>query len=73
MRATKLIVDNSTIADLSFITWDQLVPWIFCDHADKLDLEKDYPAYFAWNRRLSERPAVKKIAQDKQTAVAANK
>jgi len=66
-----LVGDKCTIADLSFLTWDMLVPFIFGDEAESLQLEKNYPAYFAWNKRLMARPTVQKIIKDKQEAVAA--
>jgi glutathione S-transferase len=46
------------------------VPHIFGDEAESLQLEKNYPAYFAWNKRLMARPTVQKIIKDKQEAVA---
>jgi len=64
---------SSTIADLSFVTWDLLVPFIFGDDAGSLELEKNYPNYYAWNQRLHQRPAVKKIVKDKTEAMAAGK
>jgi len=64
-----LVGDKCTIADLSFVTWDQMVPWIFTDV--ELNIEKDYPNYYAWNERVSKRPAVQKIFKDKQAAMAA--
>lgn len=60
----------STIADLSFVTWDLMLPFIFGDDTGSLELEKNYPNYFAWNKRLMERSAVKKIAKDKTEATA---
>jgi glutathione S-transferase len=63
---------SSTIADLSFITWDMLVPWIFQDK-EELNIEKDYPAYYAWNQRLMARSAVQKVVKDKQAAMSMSK
>jgi glutathione S-transferase len=59
----------STIADLAFITWDMLIPFIFGGEAKDLQLEKNYPNYYAWNQRLIARPAVQKIVKDKQAAM----
>jgi glutathione S-transferase len=59
----------STYADLSFVTWDMMVPWIFGDEAGSLEIEKNYPSYHAWNQRLMQRPSVQKIGQDKQKAM----
>lgn len=58
-----------TIADLSFVTWDMMIPFIFGDEAHGLNLEKTYPAYYAWNQRLMQRPAVQRIVKDKQAAM----
>jgi glutathione S-transferase len=46
-----------------------MVPWIFGDV--ELNIEKDYPAYYAWDQRLIKRPAVQKILKYKQAAMAA--
>ncbi|KAL2060942.1 hypothetical protein VTL71DRAFT_8994 [Oculimacula yallundae] len=64
-----LVGDKCTIADLSFVTWDLMVPFIFGDEASKFDIEKKYPNYFAWNKKLMERPSVQKILKDKQAAM----
>jgi glutathione S-transferase len=61
----------STYADLSFVTWDMMVPWIFGDETEGLQIEKNYPSYHAWNQRLMQRPSVQKIVQDKQKAMSA--
>jgi len=61
----------STVADLSFVTWDMMVPFIFGDDAASLELEKNYPNYYAWNQRLHQRPSVQKIVKDKQAAMSA--
>lgn len=59
----------STIADLSFVTWDAMVPWIYSDSSEGMDIEKDYPTWSAWNKRLMARPAVAKVFKDKQAAM----
>ncbi|KAB8301360.1 hypothetical protein EYC80_003237 [Monilinia laxa] len=65
---TWLVGDKCTFADLSFVTWDMAIPWIFGDRVGELEIEKKYPNYFAWNKRLMERPSVQKIVKDKQAA-----
>lgn len=65
---TWLVGDKCTFADLSFVTWDLAIPWIFGDRVGELEIEKKYPNYFAWNKRLMERPSVQKIVKDKQAA-----
>jgi len=53
------------------VTWDLLLPWIFGDEFEKLDIEKTYPNYFAWNAKLMARPAVQKVAKLRQEAMSA--
>jgi len=65
-----LVGDKCTIADLSFVPWDAMIPWVFGDEYASLDVEKKYPNYSAWNKRLNERPAVKRVFTDKQKAMA---
>lgn len=59
---------NSTIADLSFLTWDMMIPFIFGERVKELGVEKKYPNYFAWNKKLMERASVKKVVKDKTAA-----
>lgn len=62
----------STIADLSFLPWNSLLPVIFGDDFPKLELEieKNYPEYHAWNKKLMARPAVKKAFAEREAALA---
>lgn len=59
-----LVGDKCTYADLSFVTWAGMTPYLLGD--EKVDLKNDYPNYDAWIERLNARPAVKKVLQDKQ-------
>ncbi|RDW79627.1 hypothetical protein BP6252_04265 [Coleophoma cylindrospora] len=71
LTGKKYLVGNKcTYADLAFVTWDSMLPFIFGDKFATLNFEKNYPAYFAWNKSLTERPAVQKITKDKQAAMA---
>jgi len=63
-----LVGDKCTYADLSFLSWTWMQSFILQD--DKVDTEKEYPNYHAWIERLMARPAVKKVAEDKQKAMA---
>ncbi|KAH7384846.1 glutathione S-transferase [Cadophora sp. MPI-SDFR-AT-0126] len=65
-----LVGDKVTIADLSFITWNALMPWFFGDDWKDVEVEKNYPSYHAWNEKLTQRPAVQKVFKDKEAAVA---
>ena len=62
-----LVGDKCTYADLSFVTWATIAPYVLGPH--KIDWEK-YPNYNAWLERLTSRPAVKKVMEDKQKAMA---
>lgn len=59
-----------TIADLSFFSWNAMIPWFFGDDYAAVEVEKNYPDYHAWNEKLAQRPAVKKVLKDKEAAVA---
>lgn len=47
------------------------MPFILGDEFAEWNVEKTFPAYYAWNQRLMARPAVQKIVKDKQAAMAA--
>jgi glutathione S-transferase len=57
-----------TYADLSFIPWNLLVPWLKGGEGEK-ELEK-LPHYWAWWQRISTRPAVQKVKKDREDAMA---
>jgi glutathione S-transferase len=57
-KHTSLVGDKCTYADLSFVTWAVLVPWL--DKGKKIPMTQ-YGAYNAWLERLVTRPAVKKV------------
>ena len=59
-----LVGGKCTYADLSFVTWGAMLPYIL----QGTDLAKEYPDYSAWYQTLTERPAVKKVLEDKQAA-----
>ncbi|TBU24196.1 glutathione S-transferase C-terminal-like protein [Dichomitus squalens] len=53
-----LVGGKPTIADFSFITWTNVaLGFTLKDYAD---VEKDYPAFFAWHQKLVSRDSVKK-------------
>ncbi|CAG8961040.1 hypothetical protein HYFRA_00002580 [Hymenoscyphus fraxineus] len=60
-----LVGEKCTIADLSFIAWDMMLPWMFGEAWAGVDVENKFPNYFAWNKRLLERPAVQKAVKAK--------
>jgi glutathione S-transferase len=59
-----LVGDKCTYADLSFVTWAAIVPWLTAGQ----DVTSKYKAYTAWMGKLTERPSVKKVLADKAAA-----
>ncbi len=64
-----LVGGKCTYADLVFLTWAAIVPFLLGDGSAE-EIKKDYPSYSAWLERLMSRPAVKKVFEDKAKAVA---
>ena len=56
-----LVGDKVTYADLAWIPWSGLVPFVLPDW----DIAAEYPHYAAWNKKLTDRPAVKAISAHK--------
>lgn len=65
--APYLVGDKCTYADLAFVTWHNIVPYLTSGDK-KIDIEGKYPKYDGWMKRLLERPAVKKMMADKAKA-----
>ena len=63
-----LVGNKCTYADLSFVTWDALVPWFLAGDPRLEQMKTDYPNYTAWVERLHARPAVKKVLEEKAKA-----
>ncbi|OQV01804.1 Glutathione S-transferase, domain-containing protein [Cladophialophora immunda] len=53
-----LVGDKCTYADLSFVTWAILVPWL--DKEKRISMSQ-YSAYSTWLEKLVTRPAVRKV------------
>lgn len=62
-----LVGNKCTYADLSFVPWHGLVPFILQE--DKVDIAGKYPNYHRWMEAMLARPAVKKTLDDKATAM----
>ena len=62
-----LVGNKITYADLAFVTWHSLVPFILQE--DKIDIEGKYPNYHRWMESMLARPAVKKTMEDKAAAM----
>ena len=62
---TEYLVGNKlTYADLAFLPWDVIV-----DTTVQFETEKNYPAYHAWHTKLTDRPLVKKIFEERRKAM----
>ncbi|KAH7328352.1 glutathione S-transferase [Stachybotrys elegans] len=56
-----LVGDRLTYVDLAFIPWDKLALGVLDGElAKKYDVENKYPNFYAWHKRLVERPSVTK-------------
>lgn len=69
-----LVGNKCTYADLSFVTWywvlsglEHVVPGI------RAELEKENPNWAAWDKKLNERPAVKKAFETREKKIAEGK
>ncbi|KAI9710324.1 MAG: glutathione S- transferase, nitrogen catabolite repression regulator [Bogoriella megaspora] len=62
-----LVGDKVTYADLAFLPWQSAVQFLLGEGG--ASLEQDYPKYAEWNKRLMERPAVKKAFEEKAEAM----
>ena len=63
-----LVGDKYTYADLSFIPWNWLVPYVMGQDFEP-KIEKEYPAYWDWWTRINGREASKKVLAEKQQAM----
>ncbi len=61
-----LVGDKCTYADIAFVPWANLVPFIAKD--SPIDVEAKYPAYDRWLKRLCQREAVKKALDERAKA-----
>ncbi|KAE8420728.1 glutathione S-transferase [Aspergillus pseudocaelatus] len=60
-----LVGDKYSYADLSFVPWFGIIPWIT---GDAFELEKDFPHLNAWLERIKARPAIAKALAEKAEA-----
>ncbi|EEB05238.1 glutathione S-transferase Gst1 [Schizosaccharomyces japonicus yFS275] len=67
-----LLGDKFTIADLSFVTWNNLLSMIFGkgkyewdDQVPQLDFQKEFPKTYDWNHRINQRQAIAKTNEEK--------
>ena len=57
-----LVGDKCTYADLAFISWFKMTPFLTAGK----DVTGKYKAYTAWYEKITSRPAVKKIFADQE-------
>lgn len=62
-KSEYLVGNKVTYADLMFIPWAQLVGWV--DKEGKILSEGKYPHYQAWYKKITERPGVAKVLEEK--------
>jgi glutathione S-transferase len=65
-----LVGGRCTIADLAFLTWDEMVANICEGEPFMATLENDCPNWAAWRRRLLARPAVQRTLLAKAKSLA---
>lgn len=65
-----LVGNKCTYADLSFVTWNDMIGWIL--KGQKLESEGQYKDYDRWMKNLGERPAVQKVRSEKQRIMSQN-
>ncbi|CAN8097854.1 unnamed protein product [Discula destructiva] len=69
---TYLVGEKCTYADIAFFPWNNLIKLLFGDEAATAVPESQYPNFWAWHKRVLERPAVQKaleiMAQDRAQA-----
>lgn len=58
---TYLVGEKFTYADLAFIPWTEIIKGFVSEIWNNNDIEKKYPNFAAWHKRIAERPSVKKV------------
>ncbi|CAB41055.1 glutathione S-transferase Gst1 [Schizosaccharomyces pombe] len=71
-----LVANRFTIADLSFISWNNFLEIIFAEgkfsieeEVPQLDFEKEFPRTYSWHQRLLARPASKATFEERSKAL----
>ncbi|KAJ5228211.1 hypothetical protein N7489_008919 [Penicillium chrysogenum] len=65
-----LVGDKCTFADLAFVPWQNMVGMIIQDKDVEQDFARSFPNVQAWMERMKQMPAVVKVLQDKDNAMA---
>lgn len=58
----------STYADISFIPWNNMFGFIFGSDLETVVPESKYPNFYAWHKRLLERPAIQAALKEQAKA-----
>ncbi|TCD64417.1 Glutathione S-transferase 2 [Steccherinum ochraceum] len=58
-----LVGDKLTVVDLSFVIWNHFAPFLMSTYERTFAISQDYPHVFAWHKRMTERPGVKRILE----------
>ncbi|KAI0793550.1 glutathione S-transferase C-terminal-like protein [Fomes fomentarius] len=61
-----LVGGKLTVADLSFLPWNRGALAVILNVGEGIgpvDVEKEYPAFYAWHQKLVELPAVKRLLE----------
>ncbi|KFY01413.1 hypothetical protein V490_00926 [Pseudogymnoascus sp. VKM F-3557] len=66
-----LVGDKCTYADISFVAWDHRYQVVFGDEFSDEELEKKYPNYAGWHKKVVARKAIKEVLADNVRATAA--
>jgi glutathione S-transferase len=66
-----LVGDKCTYADLAFVTWDAMIPFIFKGDGaiTSIELRKKFPNWFQWHNRCLSREKVRKVLEEKRRIV----
>lgn len=60
-----LVGDKCTYADLVFVTWGSMAPFLV---GEEVDVAAKYPNYHTWLEAMMARPAVKAMVEEKAAA-----
>ncbi|CAG8909685.1 unnamed protein product [Penicillium egyptiacum] len=65
-----LVGNKCTFADLAFVPWQNMIGMILQDKNAEGEFARSFPNVQAWMERMKQRPAVIKVLQDKENAMA---
>ncbi|CZS93271.1 related to theta class glutathione S-transferase [Rhynchosporium graminicola] len=60
-----LVGDKCTYADLAFMTWEEIAMTLAEQNPGFYDIEKDFPNVHAWQKRITEKPLLKQLSQER--------